>query len=137
MLRTSWFSLAFGFALAACASGHGKKIEEASTNPAVGERENARSKFDGEIDDHAKKLREDGREVFRHDTFGDEEFWGGELRLHEAVAKLTPKDALAVGLKVDSGQLGKILVEAIKGGKVSLEKPETTLDCSRRTPSSA
>jgi hypothetical protein len=128
MLRNSWFALALAATLTACASGHGKKIEEASTNPAVGERENARSKFDGEIDDYAKKLREDGREVFRHDTFGDEDFWGGELRLHEAVAKLTPKDALAVGLKVDSGQLGKILVEAIKGGKVSLEKPETTLE---------
>ena len=27
-----------------------------------------------------------GRKTFRFDTFGDEEFWGGALRLHEAIA---------------------------------------------------
>ena len=27
-----------------------------------------------------------GREIFRHDTFGSEAFWGGALRLHQAIA---------------------------------------------------
>src|ERR687887_1879323 len=126
MPRIAWMMLAG--ALAACVSGKGKRIEEASTNPAVGEREDRRSSFDGQIDDYAKSLREQGRDIFRSDTFGDEAFWGDELRLHEAVARLTPKDALAVGLKVDSGALGKILLQAIKGGHVSLEKPETTIE---------
>ncbi len=27
----------------------------------------------------------EGRETFRHDTFGDEAFWGDALKLHQAV----------------------------------------------------
>ena len=27
-----------------------------------------------------------GRHIFRRDTFGNEAFWGGQLRLHEAIA---------------------------------------------------
>src|SRR5262245_60051482 len=52
----------------------------------------------------------EGRETFRYETFGDEQFWGDQLRLHEAIAGadnggvgpgLSPRDALALGLKVD------------------------------------
>src|SRR5512146_1258278 len=48
-----------------------------------------------------------GRQIFRYDTFGDEAFWGGSLRLHEAIAGsagggvgggISPKTALSVGL---------------------------------------
>ena len=28
---------------------------------------------------------EEGRDIFRNDTFGDEEFWGDLLRLHTAI----------------------------------------------------
>ena len=42
-----------------------------------------------------------GRDIFRYDTFGDEQLWTGALRMHEPLAKLDPKTALAVGLKVD------------------------------------
>ena len=41
---------------------------------------------DRRIDRHAAKLVEEGRDIFRFDTFGDEEFWGDQLRLHEAIA---------------------------------------------------
>src|SRR5438067_112007 len=34
-------------------------------------------------DDPKKFL--DGRNTFRFDTFGDEDFWGGMLKLHEAI----------------------------------------------------
>ena len=30
-------------------------------------------------------LISDGKQIFRFDTFGDEDFWGGQLRLHEAI----------------------------------------------------
>ena len=30
-------------------------------------------------------LFEQGRQIFRFDTFGDEDYWGGQLRLHEAI----------------------------------------------------
>jgi hypothetical protein len=37
----------------------------------------------------------EGKQTFRFDTFGDEAFWGDTLKLHEAVAKLSPKAGAA------------------------------------------
>jgi hypothetical protein len=34
---------------------------------------------------NAEKMIHEGRKTFRFDTFGDEEFWGGTLKLHEAI----------------------------------------------------
>jgi hypothetical protein len=81
-------------------------------------------------------LISEGREIFRHDTFGDEDFWGGTLRLHQAIAGeknggvgggVSPKTALEVGLKVDLEALPAELVQQIKDNKVDLEDPATTL----------
>jgi hypothetical protein len=80
-----------------------------------------------DIDDHAKKLIEDGRRIFRFDTFGSEAFWGGSLRLHETVATLSPKAALGLGLKVDAEALPAELVQAVRRGAVNLDDPKTTL----------
>src|SRR4030095_12745330 len=45
----------------------------------------------------------DGREIFRHDTFGSERFWTDTLRMHEVIRSgVSPRTALGVGLKVDS-----------------------------------
>jgi cytochrome c5 len=45
----------------------------------------------------------DGQEVFRFDTFGDEQLWTDQYRLHEAIqAALDPTTALSLGLKVDA-----------------------------------
>lgn len=68
-----------------------------------------------------------GRRTFRYDTFGDEAFWGDQLRLHEAVATIGPDTALAVGLKVDSQALPDSLVRDIRAGRVDLTSPATTL----------
>ncbi|HEX5759966.1 MAG TPA: hypothetical protein VF121_12310 [Thermoanaerobaculia bacterium] len=104
------------------------------TNPAV-EAEQDRVGYDVRVKNYADELFEEGREVFRYDSFGSEDFWGGKLRLHEAILGeteggvgpgVTPKQALELGLKVDVGKLPKILVEAIQEGNVSLENPETT-----------
>ncbi len=79
---------------------------------------------------------EAGRRTFRFDTFGDEAFWGGALRLHEAVAGaahggvgpgVSPKTALAVGLRVDVDALPREVQEALEHGKVDLDDPATTL----------
>src|SRR5262245_6423016 len=59
-----------------------------------------------------------GRNTFRHDTYGDEAFWGDTLRLHEALNQLTPRQALALGLKVDANALSDSLREKIRGGKI-------------------
>jgi hypothetical protein len=77
-----------------------------------------------------------GRETFRYDTFGDESFWGDGIGLHRAIAGerfggigsgLSPKDALALGLKVDVKALPRRLRKAIRRGKIDLNDPATTL----------
>ena len=65
----------------------------------------------------------DGQEVFRFDTFGDEQFWTGTLRMHEAIqAALDPTTALTLGLKVDADVLPEGILE-----EVDLEDPATTV----------
>lgn len=86
--------------------------------------------------ENARQMVEDGRRTFRFDTFGSEAFWGDALKLHEAIAGaknggvgggVSPKTALAVGLKVDSEALPASLVEQIKRGAVNLDDPATTV----------
>lgn len=67
-----------------------------------------------------------GRQIFRYDTFGDEVFWGDTLRLHEAVSGLTPRQALGLGLKVDSDALPAQLRQQLRRGQVNLDDPATT-----------
>jgi hypothetical protein len=92
--------------------------------------------FDGAIGENARRLMDDGRAAFRHDTFGSEGFWGGALQLHQGIAGqkhggvgagVSPKQALAAGLKVDVAALPPSLVEALKAGKVDLDDPGSTL----------
>src|SRR5829696_9028138 len=35
---------------------------------------------------HTLQQLDEGRNIFRYDTFGDEAFWGGALKLHLAIA---------------------------------------------------
>ena len=51
----------------------------------------------------------EGRQIFRFDTFGDEQFWTDTARMHEVVQRsVSPATALSVGLKpVNSGQVGR------------------------------
>lgn len=81
-----------------------------------------------------------GRETFRFETFGDEAFWGDALGLHRAIegqalggvgAGLTPAQALSLGLKVDSEALTGDAVNALRGGKLDLNDPRTTLSLLR------
>lgn len=89
------------------------------------------------VAEYKDKMFDEGRQIFRHDTFGSEAFWSGKLRLHEAIAGerfggaghgLEPKDALKLGLKVDTGVLPRILGEAVKGGNVDLGDVKTTME---------
>jgi hypothetical protein len=73
------------------------------------------------------KVVEEGKKVFRYDTFGDEAFWGDTLRLHEAVAKLPPSKVLELGLKVDSDALPNQVIQQLKAGKLNLNDPAVTL----------
>jgi hypothetical protein len=78
----------------------------------------------------------EGKQIFRFDTFGDEDFWSGLLHIDKAIAGannggfgpgVSPKTALAVGLKVDSEALPAEVVAAIKAGTMDLNDPATTL----------
>ena len=84
----------------------------------------------------AQQLFDEGRQIFRFDTFGDEAFWGDALQLHQAIKGdalggvgpgVSPKSALAVGLKVDSAALPDSLKQALAAGQVNLDDPATTL----------
>ena len=84
------------------------------------------SQFLGSAENNSAQLIQQGRDIFRFDTFGDEAFWGGQLQLHQAINTLTPRQALALGLKVDAEALSPSLVEAIQHGKINLDDPAVT-----------
>jgi hypothetical protein len=110
----------------------------------TGERRNAQAreseeelaKNDRLTNAHARRMIADGRQIFRFATFGSEAFFGDALQLHRAIAGeknggigggVSPKTALAVGLKVDADALPEALKRQIKAGKVNLDDPATTL----------
>ncbi|MBC8045818.1 MAG: hypothetical protein H7Y00_03425 [Fimbriimonadaceae bacterium] len=84
----------------------------------------------------AKKMLEEGKQTFRFETFGDEVYWTDALQLNKAIAGeknggvgpgLSPKAALAAGLKVDMDVIPADVAAAIKAGKVNLDDPAVTL----------
>lgn len=94
------------------------------------------SMLDAQVDANGQSMISRGRDIFRHDTFGDEDFWTNTLKLHRAIegaanggvgGGVSPKTALAVGLKVDSEALPQPVIEAIRKGQVNLDDPKTTL----------
>lgn len=71
---------------------------------------------------------EQGKNIFRFDTFGDESQWSDALRMHEVIgAAVDPTTALSVGLKVDSEALPAEVVAGIVDGSISLTSPDTTV----------
>src|SRR5216684_4295257 len=88
------------------------------------------------VEENARQMLAQGREVFRDDTFGSEDFFGGSLGLHRAIAGqknggvgggVSPKTALSVGLKVDAERVPAPVASGIKSGAVSLDDPANTL----------
>jgi mono/diheme cytochrome c family protein len=85
---------------------------------------------------NADRLFLEGRQVFRFETFGDEAVWGGVLGLHKAIEGsalggvgpgISPKQAVALGLKVDATAIPADLAAAIKAGNVNLDDPAVTV----------
>jgi hypothetical protein len=92
--------------------------------------------FDAQINNNAQEMLDQGRQIFRFDTFGDEAFWGGTVRLHEALKGealggvgpgVSPNTALGVGLKVDVDALPAEVQAALTAGQVDLDDPATTM----------
>ncbi len=91
---------------------------------------------DARVSQEAARTIDQGRQTFRYDTFGDQAFWGDTLQLHQAIEGaanggvgpgVSPKTALAVGLKVDVEALPPALKQKLRLGKVNLDDPATTL----------
>jgi len=71
---------------------------------------------------------DEGRRIFRFETFGNEQFWTDTARMHEVIQQsVSPAIALKVGLKVDADAIPAEVAAAIKEGKVDLNSPATTL----------
>jgi mono/diheme cytochrome c family protein len=65
----------------------------------------------------------EGLQIFRFETFGDEQLWTDTLRMHEVVEQnVDPKTALSVGLKVDAEVLPAGILET-----ADLTSPATTV----------
>ena len=95
-----------------------------------------RQSSDDPVAQNSVRMVDEGRRIFRHDTFGDEAFWGGTLQLHRAIAGerfggvgpgVSPTTALSVGLKVDAEALLPETIDAIQEGHVNLNDPAVTL----------
>src|SRR5688500_3522518 len=78
----------------------------------------------------------EGKQIFRFDTFGAEDFLGGQLQLHQAIQGeqfggvgpgVSPATALEVGLKVDVRALPERLRNQLRRGQVDLDDPAVTL----------
>ena len=94
------------------------------------------SEADRSINAHAQRMIDEGRRIFRYDTFGSEAFWGDALQLHRAIAGekhggvgggVSPRAALAVGIKVDVDALPPALQAELTAGKVDLDDAATTI----------
>jgi len=96
----------------------------------------SRQSVDAENLRYAQGQIEEGKKIFRYETFGSEAFWGDALQLHKAIAGeknggvgpgVSPKTALSVGLKVDADALPASLKKELAAGKVNLDDPATTI----------
>ena len=76
-------------------------------------------------------LLREGQEIFRFDTFGDEQLWTDVLRMHEVLPAVDPTTALAVGLKVDVKALPQALIDALRTDQAILKDPPVTVELLR------
>lgn len=92
--------------------------------------------IDDQVNQNAQRAVDNGRQIFRFDTFGDEAFWGDTIKLHQSIQGarfggvgpgLSPKAALDAGLKVDADALPPDVAAKIKNGQLDLNDPANTL----------
>lgn len=74
---------------------------------------------------------ERGRAVFMQDTFGNENFFGGAVGLHELLNSVDPVSAVSLGAQVDLNQVPAEIVEIMVGENLdakdaALSDPATT-----------
>ena len=82
-------------------------------------------------------LSQQGKQIFRFDTFGDEAFWGDTLRLHEAIAgaanggsrsgRLTGAGARTRSSRLTSMRCRLRSPPRLRAGKLDLNDPANTI----------
>jgi mono/diheme cytochrome c family protein len=82
-------------------------------------------------DGRLRDLLREGQQIFRFDTFGDEQLWTDVLRMHEVLPAVDPETALAAGLKVDVKALPQAVIDAVRAGQVNLKDPAVTVELLR------
>jgi hypothetical protein len=111
-------------------------LKGTATQTAQGADKAKQTPYDAVVEQNVRDRLTEGRHTFRYDTFGDEDFWGGALRLHQSIQGsqfggagpgVSPKTALSLGLKVDVDALPASVQTDLKQGKVNLDDPATTL----------
>jgi hypothetical protein len=135
-MKRGWIAAGALVVFAVFVAGQYRRQGMGETAFAAAPEKSPAAEFDRVIGKNAQQMLDEGRRIFRFDTFGSEGFWGDALKLHQAIAGaklggvgpgVSPKTALAVGLKVDANALPPDLVKQIKAGKVDLDDPATTL----------
>jgi hypothetical protein len=135
MKRRIWWSIPVMSVVALATLHAASQTDESRTSGETGE-SRALTPIDRKIADDARHAVAQGRRIFRFDTFGDEAFWGDTIKLHQAVEGarfggvgpgVSPKAALAIGLKVDVDALPPAVVDRLKSGKIDLNDPANTL----------
>ena len=132
MSKTRYLALALAMVLAIGTLMVFRAADPAAQTPSA----RATAPPDPEVTRYVERLIDEGRRVFRHDTFGDEAFWGDQLQLHRAIVGqklggvgpgMSPKMALSLGLKVDAEAVPADLAAQLKAGKVNLDDPASTV----------
>lgn len=135
MIRIMQVSVMALVAVAACGDDSDRPAASDDTTPPVSDGGTMVTPVDP-VKDQMARMIDEGRRTFRFDTFGDEAFWGDALKLHQAIAGqanggvgpgVSPRTALAVGLKVDMAALPADVIRALEQGMVNLDDPATTL----------
>ena len=135
MKRLTWWSIPVMSIVALAALEAASQTDESRMSGEAAEGR-ALTPIDRKIADDARHAVAQGRRIFRFDTFGDEAFWGDTIKLHQAIEGarfggvgpgVSPKAALAVGLKVDVDALPQAVVDSLKSGKIDLNDPANTL----------
>ena len=67
-----------------------------------------------------------GQEIFRYDTFGDEQLWTDVWACTKPCSLSRPSRLLSVGLKVDADALLPPIVRALESGQLNVNDPAVT-----------
>ena len=135
-MKTRPVQIAIVAAAVACTAGYVGHVDTGAQQTSLPTFTDRNDRSIDPIGRNAERMIDAGRAIFRFDTFGDEAFWGGMLKLHTAIEGrrfggvgpgLTPANALSLGLKVDVDALPASVLGAIRQRRIDLDDPAVTL----------